>query len=150
MYLNKAIELTPYDDEDLYNLRGLVFEELGKEEESKSDISMHYWLKGRRNENEDEIDSAIENYTKSIEILPENKYALTSLSLVKNNHLNDYQGAIDGYTKAIKIAPKDALIYTNRAEAKRMIQEYKDALLDCEKAIEIDSNYYTFKLYSHH
>ena len=55
---------------------------------------------------------AISDYTKVIEINPNDSTSYYNRGLAKHN-LEDYYGAISDYTKAIELDPNDGLIYSN-------------------------------------
>ncbi|KCV67420.1 hypothetical protein H696_06149 [Fonticula alba] len=60
---------------------------------------------------------------------------------------SDYKGAVDCYTNAIILNPT-AVYYSNRAMALTSIGMFSAAVLDCNHAISLDSNYakaYSFK-----
>ena len=110
IYLNEAIEIAPHDAR-FYISRGT--------------------FKGKEN-NAD----AIEDYTKAIEIEPNNLFAYR-LRADSKCKLEDYQGAIDDYTKAIEILPKNpnkAYLYNYRASAKRKLGDNESADEDDKKA----------------
>lgn len=54
--------------------------------------------------------------------------------------------AVKEYTESIKRAPKDPRGYGNRAAAFLKLMNYPDVVSDCDKAIELDSNF--FKAYT--
>ncbi|CEI87726.1 hypothetical protein G6F70_007054 [Rhizopus microsporus] len=65
----------------------------------------------------------------------------------KANRLSD---AYDAYTAALQIDPNNAhmnaRLYSNRAAVLQKQKKFEDALLDCDKAIELDNEFY--KAYS--
>ena len=84
--------------------------------------------------------SAIDDYTKAIEIDPSDADYYFFRGIGKEK-LKDYQGAIDDYTKAIEINPNYASFYAFRADAKFKLKDYRGAIDDYTKAIEINPNY---------
>ena len=107
IYLNEAIEIDPYDAR-FYISRGTF-----KGTESHED--------------------AIEDYTKAIEIEPNNVFAYRLRGDSKRK-LGDYQGAINDYSKAIEIYPNKAYLYNYRAESKRKLGDKEGADEDDRKA----------------
>ena len=107
IYLNEAIEIEP-NDARFYISRGCF-----KGTESHED--------------------AIEDYTKAIEIDPNNVFAYRLRADAKRK-LGDYQGAIHDYTKAIEIFPSKSYLYNYRASAKRKSGDNKGADQDDIKA----------------
>lgn len=53
-----------------------------------------------------------------------------------------YMEAIADFTKAIKIDANDAGYWNNRANSKRLIEDYEGSLKDCDNAIRIEPDYY--------
>nr|XP_019546275.2 RNA polymerase II-associated protein 3-like isoform X2 [Aedes albopictus] len=54
----------------------------------------------------------------------------------------DYQQACDCFTKAVSVFPYEPIYYNNRALAYYHLKEYDNCLDDCNKAIELDDNYF--------
>ncbi|XXG74103.1 hypothetical protein AAC387_Pa07g2907 [Persea americana] len=52
-----------------------------------------------------------------------------------------YSDAIELYTCAIALCEKNAVYYCNRAAAYTQLQNYTEAIADCNRSIEIDPNY---------
>ncbi|EOD49502.1 Metallo-dependent phosphatase [Neofusicoccum parvum] len=53
---------------------------------------------------------------------------------------HDWPAAIDHYTKAIETYDKEPSFYTNRAQANIKLEAYGFAVIDAEKAIQLDPN----------
>ena len=81
--------------------------------------------------------AAITNYTKAIDMDPNDYFAFGARGLAKY-YLNDYAGAISDYTKAIEIEPNTSSNYNNRGLAKRYLKDHAEAIKDYTKAIEIE------------
>ncbi|PKU36534.1 small glutamine-rich tetratricopeptide repeat-containing protein beta [Limosa lapponica baueri] len=60
-----------------------------------------------------------------------------------NNHMEEenYGAAVDCYTRAIELDPNNAVYYCNRAAAQSKLDNYSEAIKDCERAIAIDPKY---------
>ncbi len=52
-----------------------------------------------------------------------------------------YDGAIESYTKAIALDPTNPVYYSNRAAAHSNKHDHANAVVDSEKAIEIDPSF---------
>lgn len=52
-----------------------------------------------------------------------------------------YKEAIACYTKAIEMDPKNHIYFCNRAAAYTHLKDYRNSVLDCERAIAINPNY---------
>tara|TARA_R110000868_G_scaffold91999_10_gene255013 strand:+ start:9997 stop:10557 length:561 start_codon:yes stop_codon:yes gene_type:complete len=53
-------------------------------------------------------------------------------------NIKEFERAVVDYTAALKLAPGDAMIYANRANARRELGELKKALGDANNAIKLD------------
>ena len=84
-----------------------------------------------------DLQGAIVDYTKALEIDPQNAYTYSNRGLAKSN-LRDYQGAITDYNRAIEINPKDADLLFNRGIMKNNSGDYQGAIADYNKAIQIN------------
>jgi len=80
---------------------------------------------------------AILNYTKSIEIIPENDVAYLQRSGAKLG-IRDYKGALEDINKALEINPKNAESYYRRGLIYDSIQDIARAIENFTLAIEID------------
>ena len=78
---------------------------------------------------------AIADYTKAIEINPQDVGAYTNRGLAKDD-LEDYEGAIADYDKVIEINPKLADAYRMRGVDKELIGDLKGACSDWRKAAD--------------
>ncbi|NXQ81044.1 SGTB protein, partial [Nyctibius grandis] len=60
-----------------------------------------------------------------------------------NNHMKEenYGAAVDCYTRVIELDPNNAVYYCNRAAAQSKLNNYSEAIKDCERAIAIDPKY---------
>ena len=89
--------------------------------------------------NKGEIDSAIEDYNKTIELNP-------SLDEVYNNRgvayykRGDYQRAIVDYTKTIELNPDDPIAYYNRGETLLHLNKWEEAKTDLTTAKDKGAN----------
>ena len=110
IFLNEAIDIEP-NDARFYISRGT--------------------LRGTEN-----YEDAIEDYTKAIEIDPNNDLSY-ELRADAKSELRDYQGAINDYSKAIEINPKKVYLYNYRASAKRILGDNEGADKDDRKAEKI-------------
>ena len=80
---------------------------------------------------------AIDDFTKAIEIHPQNADAYYNRGTTKGK-LKDYQGAIADYNKAISFYPQSSIAYLNRGIAKSQLEDYQGAIADYNKVISID------------
>jgi len=60
-----------------------------------------------------------------------------------NDFMRDgrFHDAIASYTSAITLHPNNAIYYSNRAAAYAKLQDNKNSILDCQRAVEIDPTY---------
>ena len=90
----------------------------------------------------DDYTGAIQDYSKAIEINPNDAKAYIGRGAAKDD-LEDYRGAIQDYNKAIEINRNDARAYIVRGLAKLQLGDKDGACLDWSKAGELgDSRAY--------
>jgi tetratricopeptide (TPR) repeat protein len=82
---------------------------------------------------------AIADFTKAIELDPNNATAYFNRGLAQVN-LGDPEQAIADFTKAIELDPDHALAYNNRGDVYYKAGDYAQAIADFTKAIELDPN----------
>ena len=87
-----------------------------------------------------DIDGAIADFTRAIELYPKYSTAYTNRGLAKKNK-GDLNGAIADCTRAIELDPKDAGGYGNRGIAKHAKGDLNGAIADYTRAIELDPKY---------
>lgn len=80
---------------------------------------------------------AIQDYSKAIELNPNNVYHYYNNRGLTKSHLEDYRGAIQDYNKAIELSPNYAGAYYNRGIAKYNLVDINGACLDWSKAGEL-------------
>jgi len=93
--------------------------------------------------NKGDYDCAIANYTKFIELNPNDPEGYNGRSHGYGSKGN-YDAAIQDSTKAIELRPRNDHYYINRAKIYKDIKMYNEAIKDFSKAIEIrpNSKYY--------
>jgi tetratricopeptide (TPR) repeat protein len=87
-----------------------------------------------------DIDGAIADFTRAIELYPKYGTAYNNRGLAKKNK-GDLDGAIADCTRAIELDPKDAGAYGNRGIAKQAQGDLKGAIADYTRAIELDPKF---------
>lgn len=80
-----------------------------------------------------DYDGAIADYTKAIELNPNNANTFINRAIGKVG-LKDYDGAIADYTKAIELNPNDAIAYYSRGYIKSFWGLDSEACQDIRKA----------------
>ena len=98
-----------------------------------------YMRRGAAKANSDDFMGAISEYSKAIELNPNEASPYFGRGGMKNS-LKDYYGAISDYNIAIKIDPTFTGAYINRAESKSALGDYRGSILDFNKAIELIPN----------
>ncbi len=101
-----------------------------------SQTAKEYFDKGEAKFKQNDYKGAITDYTKVIELEPNNPVVYNKG--VAKSILENYRGAIDDYTKAIEFNPKDEnAYYSRRGIAKINLEDYRGAIDDYTKAIEL-------------
>lgn len=80
--------------------------------------------------------SAIQSYSKAIEVENNGLFFYTSRGISKA-YLKDYTGATNDFTEAIKINPSDSIAYINRGKALQSLGKSSQARMDFLKAREL-------------
>ena len=91
-------------------------------------LATQYFKQGVEKYEAGNYQGAISNWSKAIEINPQDAIAYYNRGLAKDG-LQDYHGAIVDYTKAIEINPQYAAAYSNRGVAKDDLKDYQGAIL---------------------
>ena len=86
-----------------------------------------------------DIESQIDDYTKAIELEPNNGKAYNNRGASYYN-LGEYEKAIDDYSKAIELDPNYTNVYYNRGDSYYNLGEHEKAIDDYTKAIDLDPN----------
>ena len=84
-----------------------------------------------------QLDQALADFDKALEIAPNDAYARRFRGFVFVSK-SEWQKAIDDYTIVIQKVPDDGGAYERRAFAYRNLKKYKEAIADYTKAIAID------------
>ena len=100
-----------------------------------------YFNLGLKFAKSNDLNKAIFNFTKAIELNPNYTTAYKERGDVKID-LDDYQGAIDDFSKVIELDLEDSVAYRNRGLAKALLENYQEAIDDYTKAIKIDPDYF--------
>ncbi|MDR0803342.1 tetratricopeptide repeat protein [Fluviicola sp.] len=82
-------------------------------------------------------DDAIQDYSKSIDLLADNPSAYSNRGVIKMK-LRLYEEAIEDFNKAIELQKNFGIAYYNRATAKVELKKYNELIEDYNKAIEFD------------
>ncbi|GAB5494557.1 MAG: hypothetical protein Phog2KO_47720 [Phototrophicaceae bacterium] len=144
--LNKGLEIDP-NNEMLLLLRGSYFVETAGYELAKNDLQQCLKINPNNPDTlytialihfkKNELEQAVELFTKVIEIDPKNYFAWTfrGRCLV---FLEQYDEAIKSCTKAIEIDPNDSLAYINRRHAFSRSKQYQKALADEDMILALE------------
>lgn len=97
----------------------------------------YYKKQADDNVSKGDLEIALANYNKAIQLSPQNSslYLNRALVFLKKK---DYEKAIAEYDKVIELSPKDLIAYANRANSYEKIGNTEKAVTDYKKIIEID------------
>ncbi len=87
-----------------------------------------------------DYDKAIADYTKAIQLEPENGANFNNRGLAYHSK-GDFALAVTDFTQAIRLVPNNAIIYTNRGHAHLKKGDIASASADFTKALLIDVKY---------
>jgi tetratricopeptide (TPR) repeat protein len=82
-------------------------------------------------------DEAIQDYTKAIDLKPDNSSAYANRAFLNMDRQN-WSAVISDADIAIKLNFRSPMIYQIRAVAKYYLNDLKGALTDCNKCLELD------------
>jgi tetratricopeptide (TPR) repeat protein len=97
-----------------------------------SQTAEKYFYAGIKKAKTQDLQGAIADFTKAIEIDPYLMEAYHNRGTAKDK-LKDFQGALADFTKVIEINPIDANAYCNRGIVKDELKDYQGALVDLTK-----------------
>jgi lipoprotein NlpI len=86
-----------------------------------------------------DLDGAIADYSRSIELAPTNPYAYYNRGNIKQAK-GDLDGAISDYNSAIELDPKYADAYNNRGLANALLRNWAGALTDYRRFCELSES----------
>ncbi len=116
--------------------------ELNKTEQTKVPLNFNallkeaYYNRGCAKDELKDYTGAIDDYTKAIELGPNNESEYLNRGLAKYE-LHFFQEAIKDYDKAIEIEPNKSTAYFGRANAEYQAGDKENACLDWSKASEL-------------
>ena len=96
----------------------------------------HTW-RGIAKANLGHLSAAISDFSKTIELSPQNAEAYHSRGLAKIS-MGDYHGAINDYNQVIRLNPQNAEAYNNRGVANANLSNLSAAIDDFNKAFELN------------
>ena len=111
----------------------MLFNEIDKKLSAGAWFSIGYLL-----DEQGEYEEAINAYSRSIDLSPNDATAYSNRGVVKSARLGRYDNAISDYNKAIQIRSDYALAYLNRGVARIEMGQYEAAIVDCRNAILLE------------
>ena len=108
----------------------------------------NFYQKGLVKASKQNFENALINFNTAISMDSTNPVYYFDRAFYAKENLGDFSGAIEDYTIAIDMVngDNDANAYSNRGHAQMMLEKYKDAITDIQKAISLDpNNSYSFR-----
>ncbi|MBI5218137.1 MAG: tetratricopeptide repeat protein [Bacteroidia bacterium] len=102
--------------------------------------SVAYSNRGLAKEKKKDMQGALQDYNKAIEIVPDYLEAHINRGNVRKT-LGDNKGALEDFEKAVSINPKFPIAYNNRGIAKSNLNDLQGAMDDYAKAISLNPEY---------
>ena len=96
-----------------------------------------YYNRGAAKIEKGDLDGAIADYNRAIELNPKDARAYYNRGIAKRAK-RDLDGAIADFSRAIELDPKYAIAYNNRGIAKEARGDLDGAIADFNRAIELD------------
>lgn len=116
---------------------GQIAEGEGNKKAAQENFSLAYFNRGLQKQKDGDLDGALADYSKTIELDPSFFNYYICRGTVREAK-EDLGGAILDYDKAIELKPDFALAYYNRGHARFNKGELEGALADYSQAIELD------------
>ena len=114
------------------------------ENKTALNIAEEYLYKAYEKFNKGDHKGAIADYSKAIELNPNDSEAYHNRGIVKAK-LEDHKGAIADFTKALELKPNFFDSYVGRGNSKYKLKDFSGAIADFSIAIEIyPSSYHTY------
>ncbi len=110
---------------------------------SNPQTARDYYKKGLSSQIQNDYQGAIANYNKALALNPDRdtKFLVYfNIGFIQLLNLQ-WQTAIDNYDRAIAIEPNDARAYSERADARKGLEDYAGAISDYGQAIYLDPNF---------
>jgi tetratricopeptide (TPR) repeat protein len=99
-----------------------------------------YFRSGLTKRAKGDLDGALVDYNKAIELNPQYAYAYNNRGLIKQAK-GDLSGAITDFDKAVELDPKDSQAYYNRGIVRRDKGDLEGAITDYDEAIKLNPQY---------
>lgn len=148
VFFTDLIGIDP-ENSGLYLARGNAYQQIGKYDESISDIDKaieldplvadSYYIRGLDYVQLEKWQQALNDFTKAIELDPKQYAAYYNRGLIYHD-LNKPDAALLDYSQSIKLAPKGEKAYFMRGELHRELGELDKAISDYSAAIELTSH----------
>jgi tetratricopeptide (TPR) repeat protein len=103
---------------------------------NRNEIANAYLLRGNAHLAQGELDPAIADYARVLELRPEDANAFHATGQAYNAK-GDYDRAVANYDKAIALLPNAVYSYVGRSFAYNSKRDYAAAIADCEKGIKL-------------
>ncbi len=115
-------------------------DELKLKIDRSGEFESDFYTKAEEAYAEGNYESAIEFYTKAININSNNVDYYYSRAMSKKS-IQDYYGALSDLESALQLSPKTPLYHNQKGTIKYALGDYANAMKDFNKAIEVDSSY---------
>jgi tetratricopeptide (TPR) repeat protein len=99
-----------------------------------------YYDHGLKKQNEGDLDGAIADYSRAIQLNPNYAEAYNNRGHLKGAK-GDHDGAIADFDRAIEVDPKHTISYNNRGVERLAKKDFEGAIADFNHAIELDPKY---------
>lgn len=142
-YVRKLILLNP-DNRNYHSMAASIYmlldqyddaiEELQKANASKNELANAFYLRGKFNQEQNDLNNALSDFNTALKYNPNNKAALFSASHIKFE-FKDYNGALNDIKKLISLYPNDAGLHYLAGLLYSQLKQYNNAISACTKSI---------------
>ncbi len=127
--------VTSATEKSLAEMKKIIEPIIEEQEKQEKQIQLEKHIsKGNSNRDQKDYEGAILEYSKAIDLDPNNPELYNSRGFSRHQ-LNQYESAIADYDKAISLKPNVYASHNNRGASKNALKQYESAIEDLDKAI---------------
>lgn len=114
------------------NAKSLVSDVI-RNDRSDVDVAIGYFFRGNLRDRSDNLNGALNDFSKAIELNPDYTLAYNNRGIIKGS-MKDYKGALADFSKAIDLEPGYADAYYNRGNVHYYLKQFNEACSDWSRA----------------
>ncbi|MCB2220319.1 MAG: tetratricopeptide repeat protein [Bacteroidetes bacterium] len=100
-----------------------------EKDRSDVDVSIGYFFRGNIRDKANDMQGALQDFSRAIELNPEYTMAYNNRGIIKGS-MQDFKGALDDFNKAVELEPEYAEAIYNRGNAHYYLKQFVEACSD--------------------